>query len=43
MVVDVVGAVRALKVDADGQADIAISASPVYVLPQAEYGRLTGN
>ncbi|WP_019867095.1 hypothetical protein [Methylovulum miyakonense] len=42
VLVDVVGAVRKLPVDAAGNADIPISASPVYVLPQLGYERLTG-
>jgi hypothetical protein len=37
----VVGQVRELPVDASGNADIPISASPVYVLARADYERLT--
>lgn len=43
LLVDVVGQVRELPVDASGNANIPISASPVYVLPRAEYERLTRN
>jgi len=39
--VDVVGRIRELKIDASGNADISISASPVYVLSRADYERLT--
>jgi hypothetical protein len=42
LLVDVVGHVRELKVDASGKADILISASPVYVLSRIEYERLMG-
>jgi len=41
VLVDVVGHVQELTVDASGNADIPISASPVYVLSRAEYERLT--
>ncbi|WP_374089809.1 hypothetical protein [Methylomicrobium lacus] len=40
--VDVVGHVQDLPVDASGNADIPISASPVYVLARTDYERLTG-
>jgi hypothetical protein len=40
---DVVGHVQPLPLDASGNADIPLSASPVYVLPRSEYQRLTGN
>jgi hypothetical protein len=43
VLVDVVGSVRELPVDTAGNADIPISASPVYVLSRAEYDRLTRN
>ncbi|MDD5580015.1 MAG: hypothetical protein PHY16_12140 [Methylobacter sp.] len=36
------GRVRELPVDAKGNADIPISASPVYVLSQVDYKRLMG-
>lgn len=41
LMVDVVGHAQALAVDAVGNAKIAVAASPVYVLPQAEYERLS--
>jgi len=40
MLVDVVGHVQELTVDASGNANIPISASPVYVLSRVEYERL---
>jgi hypothetical protein len=40
---DVVGHVQALPVDAAGNANIPVSASPVYVLPRTDYERLTRN
>jgi hypothetical protein len=40
---DVVGHVQALPVDAAGNANIPLSASPVYVLTRADYERLTRN
>jgi len=43
VLVDVVGHVQELTVDASGYADISISASPVYVLARADYERLTRN
>ncbi|MDP1774656.1 MAG: hypothetical protein Q8L15_20505 [Methylobacter sp.] len=43
VLVDVVGHIQELTVDASGYADIPISASPVYVLSRAEYERLTRN
>jgi len=42
LLVDVVGHVREPALDAAGNSKIPVSASPVYVLPQAEYERLTG-
>jgi len=42
LLVDVVGHVQALSVDASGNANIPISASPVYVLPRIEYEKLMG-
>ena len=42
VLVDVVGHVSELLVDAKRNTDIPVSASPVYVLPRAEYERLTG-
>ncbi|MGZ8184105.1 MAG: hypothetical protein ACXWT1_19340 [Methylobacter sp.] len=42
VLVDVVGGVRELPVDAKGNADIPVSVSPVYVLSRAEYERLMG-
>jgi hypothetical protein len=41
VLVDVVGQVRELPTDSSGNADIPISASPVYVLSRANYERLT--
>jgi hypothetical protein len=41
VLVDVVGQVRELPTDSSGNADIPISASPVYVLARADYERLT--
>ncbi|MGZ5075941.1 MAG: hypothetical protein ACXV9R_04910 [Methylobacter sp.] len=41
LLVDVVGHVQPLPLDGSGNADIAISASPVYVLARADYERLT--
>jgi hypothetical protein len=43
VLVDVVGSVRELPVDTAGNADIPISASPVYALSRADYDRLTRN
>jgi len=43
VLVDVVGHIQELTVDASGNADIPVSASPVYVLSRAEYERLTRN
>jgi len=43
VLVDVVGRIQELTVDASGNADIPITASPVYVLSRTEYERLTGN
>ncbi len=43
VLVDVVGHIQELTVDASGNADIPISARPVYVLSRAEYERLTRN
>jgi hypothetical protein len=43
VLVDVVGRIQELTVDASGNADIPISASPVYVLSRAGYERLTRN
>ncbi|MFA6051094.1 MAG: hypothetical protein WC762_00730 [Methylobacter sp.] len=43
VLIDVVGHIQELTVDASGYADISISASPVYVLLRAEYERLTRN
>jgi hypothetical protein len=43
VLVNVVGSVRELPVDTAGNADIPISASPVYVLSRDEYDRLTRN
>jgi len=42
LLVDVVGKVKVLPVDAGGKANIGISASPVYVLSRADYEKLTG-
>lgn len=42
VLVDVVGHVQALPVDASGNTDIPVSASPVYVLSRTDYERLTG-
>jgi hypothetical protein len=41
VLVDVVGHIQKLPVDASGFANIPISASPVYVLAQSDYERLT--
>ncbi|MFA5018611.1 MAG: hypothetical protein WC504_13750, partial [Methylobacter sp.] len=41
VLVDVVGHVQELTVDASGHADIPTSGSPVYVLSRSEYERLT--
>jgi hypothetical protein len=41
ILVDVVGQTRELPVDASGNANIPISASPVYVLARGDYERLT--
>jgi hypothetical protein len=41
VLVDVVGQIKALSVDASGVANIPISASPVYVLTRVDYDRLT--
>lgn len=41
LLVDVVGHSQELQVDASGNANLPISASPVYVLPKADYERLT--
>jgi len=41
VLVDVVGHVQKLTVDASGNANIPISVSPVYVLSRSEYHRLT--
>jgi len=43
VLVDVVGHVSELTVDASGYADIPISASPVYALSRDVYERLTRN
>lgn len=43
MLVDVVGHIKELTVDASGNANIPISASPVYVLVRSDYERLTRN
>lgn len=43
LLVDVVGHAQPLPLDGSGNADIPVSASPVYVLPRSEYERLTGN
>jgi len=43
VLVDVVGRIQELTVDASGNANIPISGSPVYVLSRAEYERLTRN
>ncbi|PPK74653.1 hypothetical protein B0F87_108127 [Methylobacter tundripaludum] len=43
VLVDVVGHVQELTVDASGYADISISASPVYALSRDVYERLTRN
>ncbi|TAK61561.1 hypothetical protein [Methylobacter sp.] len=43
LLVDVVGHIKELTVDASGNADIPISASPVYVLVRSDYERLTRN
>jgi hypothetical protein len=40
LLVDVVGRIKELPVDASGNADIPISASPVYVLARTDYERL---
>ena len=41
VLVDVVGHIKELTVDASGIANIPVSASPVYVLTRADYERLT--
>ncbi|MGZ5059455.1 MAG: hypothetical protein ACXWAA_13560 [Methylobacter sp.] len=41
VLVDVVGQVRELSTDASGNADIPVSASPVYILSRGDYERLT--
>ncbi|MDP1667286.1 MAG: hypothetical protein Q8L79_19445 [Methylobacter sp.] len=41
VLVDVVGRIQELTIDASGYADIPISASPVYVLARSEYELLT--
>ncbi|MDP3933014.1 MAG: hypothetical protein Q8Q45_11780 [Methylococcaceae bacterium] len=41
LLVDVVGHSQELQVDASGNANFPISASPVYVLPKSDYERLT--
>ena len=41
VLVDIVGQIKELTVDASGVANIPISASPVYVLTRADYERLT--
>jgi hypothetical protein len=41
VLVDVVGHVRELTVDASGNVDVPISGSPVYVLARTDYKRLT--
>ncbi|MDO9235601.1 MAG: hypothetical protein Q7U28_06140, partial [Aquabacterium sp.] len=41
VLVDVVGGLRELAIDAAGYANIPISASPVYVLARSDYERLT--
>ena len=41
VLVDVVGQLRKLTVDASGIAGVPISASPVYILPEAVYRQLT--
>ncbi|MGZ4954053.1 MAG: hypothetical protein ACXV8Q_02985 [Methylobacter sp.] len=43
VLVDVVGHIQPLPLDALGNAEVPISASPVYVLPRSEYERLTGD
>ena len=43
VLVDVVGHIQELPVDASGYASIPITASPVYALSRAEYDRLTRN
>jgi hypothetical protein len=43
MVVDVVGHAEALPVPTDGNARVALTENPVYVLSRAEYRRLTGD
>lgn len=43
LVVDVVGEPRNLPVDKSGHARLSISASPLYVLPEADYRALTRN
>jgi len=42
VLVDVVGHAQEVPVDASGNANIPISASPIYVLERADYQRLTG-
>ncbi|HEY8158848.1 MAG TPA: hypothetical protein VIF10_09110 [Methylobacter sp.] len=41
VLVDVVGRVRELPTDSSGNADVSVSASPVYVLARGDYERLT--
>ncbi|ATG89415.1 hypothetical protein [Methylomonas koyamae] len=41
VLVDVVGRVRALATDSSGRACVPLSASPVYILPAAQYRKLT--
>ncbi len=41
VLVDVVGRMTPLKQDANGMVKVTISASPLYVLPKADYERLT--
>lgn len=41
VLVDVVGRVRELPTDTSGNADVPVSASPVYVLARGDYERLT--
>jgi hypothetical protein len=42
VLIDVVGHIQPLPLDA-GNADIPLTGSPIYVLPRANYERLTGN
>ncbi len=41
VLVDVVGRMTPLQPEADGSVKVTISASPIYVLPKADYDRLT--